>query len=185
MTLFFICWGLWLAFEIIINRVLWTKENKDKNYDKGSTASIWRVIGIANTLAVIAALFIKLSISQNSIVPYIGLVVLGIGILARIYAISVLGKLFTVNVNISEGHHLFKRGIYRIIRHPAYLGSILSFIGFGLSLNNWISLLIVSIAITAVIIHRINIEEKALLERFGEEYEQYRNNSYRLIPYVY
>jgi protein-S-isoprenylcysteine O-methyltransferase Ste14 len=185
MIIFFIVWSIWLVAEIILNRLLRSKENKEKDYDKGSIATIWRVIGVANTLAVVSAYFIKLPMSHHLLVPYTGLFMLGFGMLGRMYSIRMLGRMFTVNVNVSNNHRLVKTGIFKYIRHPAYLGVIISFVGFGLSLNNWLSLFIVSIAVSAVMIHRINIEEKALLEKFGAEYEVYQKSTYRLIPLIY
>lgn len=177
--------GIVAASEIALNRLLRSKGNKEKDYDKGSTSTIWRIIGIANTLSILSAYFIKLPISNQLTIPYIGLFMLGFGMLGRVYSIQMLGKMFTVNVNISSNHNLVKAGIFKYIRHPAYMGAIISFVGFGLSLNNWISFIIVSIAVPAVMIHRINIEEKALLEKFGAEYEMYQKTTFRLMPFIY
>ena len=185
MTLFIIIWATWLIAEVALNRLLKSKEKGEKNYDNGSTALIWRVIGIANILAIASAYFIKFPISNHIIVPYIGLLMLVLGMLGRVIAIRMLGNLFTVNVNISANHRIVKSGIYKYIRHPAYLGTIISFIGFGFSLNNWISLFVVSIAIPTVMIYRINIEEQALHEKFGNEYIAYKKSTYRLIPFIY
>lgn len=184
MTVFYIIWALWLASEITLNRTLRSKE-KDKDYDQGSTRTLWRVIGIANILAITAAIFLKLPISRSTLLPFIGLFMLAFGMLGRVYSIRMLGKMFTVDVNINSDHKLINTGIYKYIRHPAYLGAIISFIGFGLSLNNWISLIVVTIAVPSVMIYRINIEEKALLEKFGTEYELYQKSTYRLFPLIY
>ncbi|MFZ4464869.1 MAG: methyltransferase family protein, partial [Bacteroidales bacterium] len=64
-------------------------------------------------------------------------------------------------------------GLYKFLRHPSYTGSLISFLGFGLSLNNWLSLFIVFLPVLFSIIHRINIEEKLLTERFGKQYSDY------------
>jgi protein-S-isoprenylcysteine O-methyltransferase Ste14 len=62
---------------------------------------------------------------------------------------------------------------------------LLSFIGFGIALNNWISLILVTSAITAAFIMRIRIEEKTLIEQFGTEYIEYKKETYALIPFLY
>jgi protein-S-isoprenylcysteine O-methyltransferase Ste14 len=36
-----------------------------------------------------------------------------------------------------------------------------------------------------IILFRIKMEEEMLSEHFGDEYETYRNNTKRLIPYLY
>lgn len=185
MNVFIIVWAAWLIAEVTLNRLLRSKENGKNNYDKGSTKLIWRVIGIANLLAIASVYFVHLPISQHVVVPYIGLFMLVFGMLGRVYAIRMLGKMFTVDVNISANHRIVKSDIYKYIRHPAYLGAIISFVGFGVSLNNWLSLLIVAIAVPTVMIRRINIEEQALLEKFGDEYTEYKKSTYRLIPFIY
>jgi protein-S-isoprenylcysteine O-methyltransferase Ste14 len=93
--------------------------------------------------------------------------------------------MFTVDVTIRENHKIKKDGLYKILRHPAYSGMIISFIGFGLSLNNWISFLVVAIPITSVMILRIKAEEASLLKQFGNEYSDYIKTTYRLMPWVY
>ena len=45
-----------------------------------------------------------------------------------------LWKYFTVDVTIKLEHKLVSTGIYRIVRHPSYLGSLISFFGLGLVL---------------------------------------------------
>lgn len=102
----------------------------------------------------------------------------------RLIAVFSLGKMFTVDVTIRKDHALKKNGIYKFLRHPSYAGSLLSFIGFGLSLNNWVSLLIVFIAILSVFLLRINIEEKLLLQQFGKEYVDYKKKTAALIPFI-
>jgi protein-S-isoprenylcysteine O-methyltransferase Ste14 len=185
MTVFIIIWAIWLIAEITLNRTLRSKNKNDKDYDKGSTSTIWRVIGVANILAIVSACFIHLPISTHLLVPYIGLFLIFFGMFGRVISIRMLGKLFTVDVNIADDHRIVKSGIYKYIRHPAYLGAIISFVGFGLSLNNWISLLIVSTLVLCVMIHRINIEEQALLDKFGNEYNEYKKNTDRLFPFIY
>ena len=38
---------------------------------------------------------------------------------------------------------------------------------------------------TIFLLFRIRIEEKMLIEAFGEDYEEYKRNTKRLIPYIY
>ena len=61
----------------------------------------------------------------------------------------------------------------------------MSFVGFGISLNNWASLAIVTVSILVAFVKRIQVEEKALVEQFGEEYLQYKKTTSGLIPFIY
>jgi protein-S-isoprenylcysteine O-methyltransferase Ste14 len=187
MALFYFIWAIWFGSEVYLNLSLRSsgKRSINDNLDKGSMSAIWRVIAITNTIAILSAVFIRFPLSGSAVFQYSGLIILLLGIVLRLYSVSYLGRYFTVDVNISKEHELVSTGIYKFIRHPSYLGSIISFTGFGLSLNNWISFVIIIIAIPAVMIYRIKIEEKALSERFGEGYELYKLSTKRLIPFIY
>jgi protein-S-isoprenylcysteine O-methyltransferase Ste14 len=136
-------------------------------------------------LSVFIATYFRARIFRNENYEYLGLIVIGIGILIRFFAVNSLGKFFTVDVTIRQEHQLKKDGFYKIVRHPSYSGSILSFVGFGISLNNWISLFVVTIAVFTAFMKRIRIEENVLQNQFGEEYTRYAKKTYRLIPWVY
>ena len=103
----------------------------------------------------------------------------------RFIAIITLGKFFTVNLDIQGNHRLINTGLYRYVRHPSYSGSLLSFLGFGLSLNNWFSLTIIIVPLLVTFINRINIEEKLLQNQFGVYYSDYKKKTKRLIPWLY
>lgn len=115
----------------------------------------------------------------------IGLSVILLGMILRFVAIMQLGRLFTVNVTIRKDHHIKRTGLYSILRHPSYAGSLLSFLGFGLSVNNWLGLVIAFVPVFVVFVYRMNIEEKVLTNQFGEEYTDYMKHTSRLIPWIY
>lgn len=185
MTLFIIIWSIWFLSEIFLNRVFRSGKDDRRNQDQNTMRIIWIAIGVANSLGIIMVFLVKLPISNNTIVPYIGLGLIAFGIFLRFFSVITLGKYFTVDITIRVNHKLKKDGIYRFIRHPSYLGSIISFIGFGISLNNVISLLIISLMVIVAMLNRIRIEEKLLQKQFGDEYIDYMKRTYRLIPWVY
>lgn len=114
-----------------------------------------------------------------------GLALLCGGILFRIVAIAQLGGFHTPLVAIQEDHRLVQHGLYRHLRHPSYLGACLAFAGFGLTLANWLSAATVLGCCVAGYLYRIHVEETALRERFGDDYESYRKRTPRLIPWVF
>lgn len=185
MTIFIIIWSIWFLSEIMLNRLFHSGSRDKKNLDKGTIRIIWITIGIANSLGIIAAMFIRLSISNNLLIPYLGLSLIITGMIVRFISILTLGRFFTVDITIRDNHKIKKDGVYKLIRHPSYTGSLLSFIGFGISLNNWISLLIISVPVTFAMLNRIKIEESLLIDQFGAEYQNYMKKTYRLIPWIY
>ena len=60
-----------------------------------------------------------------------GLVLFAAGLSLRWYSVVYLGRLFTYDVAIAADHRVVDSGPYRYIRHPAYSGSLLTFVGLG------------------------------------------------------
>ena len=74
---------------------------------------------------------------------------------------------------------LITRGLYRYVRHPLYIFSLLIlWLSPGLSLNS----LIVYLALTIYILIGIIFEERKLLREFGKEYADYRSTTPMLVP---
>jgi protein-S-isoprenylcysteine O-methyltransferase Ste14 len=185
MIVFIVIWSVWFLSEIMVNRLLRSGKNDQKDQDKGSIRLIWIMIGLGNTLGIISSIFLKFPISNHLIIPCFGLFLIVVGMALRFISIWSLGRLFTVDVTIRNDHKIKKDGVYRLIRHPSYLGSLLSFVGFGLSLNNWISLLIITVLVTFAMLSRIKIEERLLTQQFGSDYSDYVKKTFRLIPWIY
>jgi protein-S-isoprenylcysteine O-methyltransferase Ste14 len=185
MTIFIIIWSVWCASEILLNRILLSGSHDKKDQDKGSLRLIWIMIALAISLGVIVSRNLRIPISNGLFIPYLGLFLIISGMVLRFISIRTLGRFFTVDVTIRTDHKLKKDGVYKIIRHPSYSGSLLSFVGFGLSLNNWLSLLFITIFITIAFLHRIKIEERLLIGQFGADYLDYKRKTYSLIPWIY
>lgn len=183
--LFTITYIVWVLSEIFLNRLLHSKSTDRKNVDRGSLTLLWTTIMVSITLSVFISNNIYLPILLNPVIQYVGLALIIAGIVIRIVAIISLGHFFTVDVTIRENHKLKKDGIYKYLRHPSYSGSMLSFIGLGLTMNNWISLLLISLSIITAFIFRIKVEEKILIEVFGSEYIDYKKVTRGLIPFIF
>ncbi len=185
MTIFSIIWIIWCTSEVLLNRLIRSGAGDKKNQDKGSLALIWIMVALGITSGIMLVWFPKFAMSNEQMIPYIGLIIIVAGIILRFFSIWTLGKYFTVDVTIRDNHQIKKDGLYKIVRHPSYSGSLLSFIGFGVSLNNWLSLFAIVVFITTAFLYRIKIEEKALINHFGTDYLNYKKETYRLIPWVY
>ncbi len=176
---------VWLLSEIILN-ILTRSSAKDlKQKDKGSMLTGWVMITVAIAAGITCAIYTSSFILPTLLMYYTGIAILVLGMVIRFTAIWQLGKMFTVDVTIRHNHRIKKDGLYSLLRHPSYTGMLLSFAGFGLSLNNYLSVVVVVVVVFASLLYRIGIEEKVLKEQFGEEYETYCKNTYRLIPFVY
>jgi protein-S-isoprenylcysteine O-methyltransferase Ste14 len=110
---------------------------------------------------------------------------MGAGIAIRQWAVATLGRFFTIDVRVQPGQTVVDRGPYRWVRHPAYTGLILTFLGFGLALGNWAALGVAFLVPTAGLVYRIHFEERALLEGLGEPYRRFAEGRPRLFPGVW
>ncbi len=79
---------------------------------------------------------------------------------------------------------LVTNGVYRFIRHPIYLAAILYVLGWPLIFSSLYGFF-VALAFIPCILYRIKIEERMLIEEFGEQYVDYMKHTKNLLPYVY
>lgn len=114
-----------------------------------------------------------------------GLVVMCAGIAIRQWAVSTLGRFFTIDVRVQSGQTVVEDGPYHWVRHPSYTGLILTFVGFGLALGNWAALVALTVVPTAGLVYRVRIEEQALLDGLGEPYRRFAEGRPRLFPGVW
>jgi protein-S-isoprenylcysteine O-methyltransferase Ste14 len=114
-----------------------------------------------------------------------GIAAIASGSIARQWAISTLGRFFTLNVQVSDDQPVVTTGPYRWVRHPSYTADLVAFTGIGLALGNWLALLAaVTLPLLGLLI-RIRVEEKALFAKLGEPYRAYAHDKKRLVPRVW
>jgi len=185
MDIFSLIWIFWFLSEVILNMMNRSKMPDAKKSDKNSFSIIWATIFVSVTVAVLCAIFLYVPILKTNLLKYVGLVLIVVGVIVRLVAIRTLGRFFTVNLSIDTEHRLIETGLYKYIRHPSYTGSLLSFLGLGLHLNNWLCVAVILVPIVSVFIYRIRIEEQLLLQQTALNYAGYIKRTKRLIPFVY
>lgn len=176
---------MWILSEVILNRFVRSKSTDKKGTDKKTELYLWLIIISCITIGTIISFNMYCPVYLNESLKYIGLATIIMGIIIRFIAIKQLGKFFTVDVTIRANHQLMQSGLYKLLRHPSYTGCLLSFLGYGIALNNWISLVVLFIPILLIFIYRMNVEEKVLTQQFGEKYLDYISRTKRLIPFLY
>ena len=81
----------------------------------------------------------------------------------------------------SPGELVAVGGLYRLIRHPMYLGDCLLYMGMGLLVPNLVSALLVAIG-CAALIAQAKAEDRYLAARFGESFSSWQQRSGLLLP---
>jgi protein-S-isoprenylcysteine O-methyltransferase Ste14 len=145
---------------------------------------------VASILVAVAGFFVSLydffvlkGRTMSQLDP-LGVAVLVAGFAFQLVAIRALGKEYSFRVRTTKEQTLVQSGPYRLVRHPAYLASILEYFSMPLMLYSGYGVLVV-LPIVPILLRRIVIEEKAMLLRFGDEYRAYAKRVKRLIPFVF
>jgi protein-S-isoprenylcysteine O-methyltransferase Ste14 len=175
----------WFGSEVILAR---TKHSKptDALLDKSSMRTLWITIAASVNFGILIGLQrIGYFGYGSNIFPIAGIAFIICGLIVRWIAIFSLKHQFTVDVSIKKDDRIIKEGIYRFVRHPAYAGSLISFFGLALFFSNFLSMLIIFVPICLAFLHRIHIEEEALIQVFGSEYLDYCASTKRLIPGIF
>lgn len=179
---FWISYFAWIVMEIwIFSRDRRAAAGVRK--DHGSIFVIIVMISAGQTLAFYAGdLWPWARIVPAMDAFWTGIVLIWAGIVLRVWAVLTLGRHFRTSVRILDDHVLVTSGPYRVLRHPSYTGGLMTVIGIGLALGNWISVAAGFSGIFIGYVVRILIEEKALRERFGEAFEAHKKRTWAVIP---
>ncbi len=96
-----------------------------------------------------------------------------------------LGRNWSVTLEIRDKHKLISGGLYRFIRHPMYSSFLLIGLAQAFLLPNWVAGLSGLVGFAVLFFMRVDVEERMMLDAFGEEYRIYSGKTKRIIPYIY
>src|SRR5712664_7403 len=185
LVLFDTAYFIWLASELIgaalIPR-LRARTSTRVRRDRGSRALILLTLG--------GSLLVAFYFGYGGVGPlpdwvfYLGIFLMLLGVVVRQWAIAVLGRFFSLNVQVVEDHRVIDKGPYRWVRHPSYTGVMITFIGLSLAVQSLGALLVLLAVFTVSFGYRIRVEERTLLTELGDSYASYMKRTKRLIPYL-
>jgi protein-S-isoprenylcysteine O-methyltransferase Ste14 len=97
---------------------------------------------------------------------------------------SSLDTNITRTVVTRQEHQLVTHGPYRWIRHPLYTIGAVFFLSLSVLAANWFLLILMLIGFSTIMA-RTPIEEAKLIERFGDEYRSYMEQTGRYLPKIF
>ncbi|HEY7989263.1 MAG TPA: isoprenylcysteine carboxylmethyltransferase family protein [Lapillicoccus sp.] len=174
---------LWVALEL---RQSLNSRPEARRGDRGSRVIIGVAAVVGIGLAVSASRRLPdLAVADRVVAAWCGLFLLLAGRALRQWAFWTLGRYFTFTVQTSSDQTVITSGPYRFVRHPAYSALLLAATAGGLYVGNWLSLVALVAAVTAGLVYRITVEERALSTDVGAAYREYAATHKRLVPFVW
>ena len=111
---------------------------------------------------------------NESLVPFS--IAIGMsGLVVWIAGMACLGKALKV---LPEANSIVAKGIYRFIRHPIYVGIAFTHFGLFFACGSIFGIINTFSLIIPLNIIRAQLEEKALLSKFGERYRTYHDSTW-------
>lgn len=84
-------------------------------------------------------------------------------------------------VSAAKIDRIVKEGVYSIVRHPIYSADII--LAWGIFFHwPYFKILLSALWLTLILFFWMKLEEKALAEKFGEEYGNYKKNVPMFVP---
>jgi protein-S-isoprenylcysteine O-methyltransferase Ste14 len=177
---------LWIALEVWVAVAKRARKADSAGKDRGSKTLLWVVIAASMT----ASGFLRyrglapMHAAEDALkLGAICIMVLGLAL--RLAAILNLGRSFTGEVATRSDQRLNRTGLYGVVRHPSYLGMLIVFLAVAVHARDWVCLAVVLVPTTLALLYRIHVEEQALRELFGAEYDDYCRTTKRLVPGIY
>jgi len=127
------------------------------------------------------ALFQWASLPLSTGIRWIGVAGFASSVAWLLWMFKTLGRNLTDTVVVRQDAHFVENGPYAFVRNPMYCGALGVALSLGLALGTWL----VPAAGTAMFMLfalRTRIEEKYLIERFGDQYRDYMQRVGRFFP---
>jgi protein-S-isoprenylcysteine O-methyltransferase Ste14 len=135
----------------------------------------------SGTVPVFPAFFCDKVVAPGAAVYFTGVGVLIAGLAFAIWARRWLGRNWSGIVTLKQDHELVRGGPYRFVRHPIYTGILLGLVGSAIARDEWRGLLAVVIGYAALW-RKLKLEERWMIERFGDAYLKFQAEVPALIP---
>ena len=97
------------------------------------------------------------------------------GLTLWITGMGCLGKALRI---LPGADSIVARGIYRFIRHPIYVGIVLTHFGLFFACGSIFGMIYLFVIIIPLNVIRAQLEEKVMFTKFGDRYRAYHNSTW-------
>lgn len=177
---------LWLLFS-----VYWTIASRDSAPTKSSESLVSTYFHQSVLSAALMMLFVPVPGLTGWFLPQRFHFVVAAGaavqagfILLAVWARRHLGRNWSAEVRIGEGHRLVRTGPYAYLRHPIYTAMLGMFLGTAIASSQYHALLGLAILVAAYL-RKTRLEEQIMTQTFGADYDSYRRETRALVPLLY
>ncbi len=167
---------------------IWSSFFKMRQRVKTEAKQDWTTVSVGYSFTAVwyVGLFdIFLRLRENAAVPVIvaGTAIYAIAVLLRYWILHHLGHQWTVHVDEElPDRQLVRTGPYRFVRHPLYAEAFLEVIGIALLAGSLPALLVALLVFIPLEMHRAYFEERYLKQIFGDEYADYKRETWAFFP---
>lgn len=117
----------------------------------------------------------------GNVLRWAGVALSGLGFALRIAAIAQLGSRFSPLLVAQRGHVLETSGLYAIVRHPGYLGTLLVALGAVLAFGSALGFALWA-PLGLLLDQRMRREDAFLERQFGDQFRSWRARVGRIVP---
>ena len=115
---------------------------------------------------------------------WLGIVLGGISLSLLAWTQLALGRNFSTTLHVRREHTLVTSGPYLYVRHPMYTALFLSLSAILLLTRNWLVGGVPLVGLCVTVLFRIQREERAMTEKFGDAYREYMKRTGRFLLWV-
>jgi protein-S-isoprenylcysteine O-methyltransferase Ste14 len=175
-----------VAFLAVVGLQRLLETFKRRGTIAGQQQMRWSFYGffILHTLIMVGA-FVEFMGSDRALrwpATVAGLALYAASLVVRNVAIRALGRFWSLQIEIRSEHQLIREGIYNYVRHPAYLAITLEVLSIPLTVNAWWTVAFAALTYVPLLVYRLRVEERALVEKFGDGYRSYQREVGALWP---
>ena len=179
--------GIWAVFWLywLISAI----RNRSTFKRKQSFRSLLLFMLVLVLIGVFLSEQVSSDLLQGRVIPdgiatgLLGILITIIGLGFAVWARMHLGKNWSSRPAIKVDHKLVRTGPYQFVRNPIYTGILFGYAGTAIVIGELWAFFLILVVMSGFLM-KIRMEEKFLLEEFGEAYSLYKKEVRALIPFL-